>query len=253
MNHWDAALYDRKHSFVAELGETLITLLAPQRGEQILDLGCGTGTLTNQITRSGAEVTGIDSSADMIEQAKKKYPQLHFEVADARKLGYAGQFHAVFSNAALHWMKPPEAVLHGIWNALRPGGRLIAEFGGKGNVAAVIQAIFMVVRELELDDQLCSLPWFFPSIGEYTSLMEQAGFQVKYAAHFARPTRLEGEDGLRSWICMFGGSLLAPFPAHLQGAIISKVESLLKADCFSDGGWTADYQRIRVVGLKPCE
>lgn len=250
MNNWDATLYDNKHSFVAEFGSDLVTLLAPQQGEQILDLGCGTGNLANQITMSGAEVTGIDCSTDMIEQAKKKYPQLCFEVSDARNLSYNEQFHAVFSNAALHWMHPPEAVLQGIWKALRPGGRFIAEFGGKGNVASVIQAIFAAAHELELDDQLGSLPWFFPSIGEYTCLMEQAGFQVKYAAHFARPTRLEGEDGLRNWIRMFGSSLLAAFPTQMQGNFISNVENFLRVHCFSQGGWIADYQRIRVVGIK---
>ena len=104
---WDASRYDSAHSFVWERGRGVVELLAPARGERILDLGCGTGHLTSLIAESGAEVVGIDSSEDMVRVASKNYPNIRFEVADARSLLFDGEFDAVFSNAVLHWGPPP--------------------------------------------------------------------------------------------------------------------------------------------------
>lgn len=114
-NHWNAELYDSKHSFVPQLATDLVDILSPQNKECILDLGCGTGYLTNKIANAGAEIIGIDSSPHMIEQASKNYPQLQFKIADARSLHFTEQFDAVLSNAVLHWIKEPEKVVAGIW------------------------------------------------------------------------------------------------------------------------------------------
>src|SRR5262249_35803441 len=83
-NAWDARLYDDKHAFVWKQGAALLDLLAPKANERILDLGCGTGHLTDQLAAAGAEVIGIDSAASMIDQARRTYPHLRFEIADAR-------------------------------------------------------------------------------------------------------------------------------------------------------------------------
>ncbi len=162
---WDAALYDDRHSFVWKRGAALIELLAPRSGEWVLDLGCGTGHLTAKIAEAGAEVIGIDSSPEMIEEARRLYPGLPFGVGDARDFHFDEPFDAVFSNAVLHWIKPPEEAVACVRRALKPGGRFVAEFGGRGNVAAIIGA---------LDAAACAIglgawghPWYYPSIGEY--------------------------------------------------------------------------------------
>jgi len=80
----DAALYTAKHSFVYEYGRELVALLAAQRGERILDLGCGSGQLTQAISESGARVTGVDNSASMIDRARREYRDLSFVLADAK-------------------------------------------------------------------------------------------------------------------------------------------------------------------------
>lgn len=250
-NIWNAELYENKHSFVWQYGESLIEILAPKNGECILDLGCGTGQLTQQIAVAGAEVIGIDYAPSMIAQAQKNYPNLKFIVADARCFDLAQSFDAVFSNAALHWIKEPELVIKCIWQALKPGGRFVAEFGGKGNIQGTIQSIVEAISQaMPPTFPIVQSPWYFPSIGEYATLLEQQGFSVTYATLFERPTPLEGEAGLANWIQMFGSHFLSGIPSAQQVEIIQKVEHNLKSKLYRDGTWFVDYQRIRVAAIK---
>jgi trans-aconitate methyltransferase len=249
-DNWDAKLYDSKHSFVSKFGEDLIELLAPKNGEYILDLGCGTGDLTDKLHKLGVNVVGIDKSENMIEQAKKKYPHLKFEVQDALHLDDHCEFDAVFSNATLHWVKPPKQALYCIYNALKQGGRFVAEFGGKGNVKMITDEILNQFKKLGIEYKAELFPWYFPSIGEYSTLMEKVGFRVIFAQHFDRPTLLDGDNGIRNWIEMFGSSMFRGLTGETKDFIITKVENNLKEVLFRNGGWSADYKRIRVIGIK---
>jgi trans-aconitate 2-methyltransferase len=245
-NRWDAALYENKHSFVWQYGENLIALLSPQQGESILDLGCGTGQLTQQIAATGAEVIGIDYATSMIEQAQKNYPNLKFTVADARNIEFSQAFDAVFSNAVLHWIQQPEQVVKCIWQALKPGGRFIAEFGGKGNIQLIVEALSQAIEpSFNIRN-----PWYFPSIGEYATLLEEQGFCVTYATLFERLTPLQGEAGLANWIQMFASHLLSGIPSDQQVEIIGDVEQRLRSRLYRDGVWFVDYKRIRVMAIK---
>src|SRR3954468_2783884 len=172
---WDPNLYQEKHAFVFERGGDLVELLAPKAGERILDLGCGTGQLTRRITDAGAVVTGIDHSSEMIAQAKANYPEIPFEIADVRELAVDEPFDAVFSNAVLHWVKPPERAVERISVALNPGGRFVAEFGGKGTVALIRRPIRAAAGELNPPALATIDPWYFPSVAEYASLLERHG------------------------------------------------------------------------------
>ncbi len=249
---WDASLYDAKHSFVSAFGRELIDLLAVCQGEHILDLGCGTGDLTQRLAELGAEVIGIDMSENMIQAARTKYPQLDFQVVDALELSHCGAFDAVFSNATLHWIQPPEQVAARIFRSLKVGGRLVAEFGGQGNVQTIVDEILRQRAVLGQDLPLSSLPWYYPSIGQYASLLEMTGFRVTSAQHFARPTPLEGKDGLRNWIEMFGAALLAGLSAAAVAQVIANVERNLAGVLYNahSDAWLADYRRIRVVAVK---
>jgi trans-aconitate methyltransferase len=247
---WDAALYDEKHSFVWKMAAGLIDLLEAKSGERILDIGCGTGHLTAQIAPTGAQVTGIDFSAEMVEQARLAHPALHFEVADARSMTFSQPFDAVFSNATLHWIKQPERVVAGVASALRPGGRFVAEFGGKGNIAGLMAAFARAWKNLKLPEPLPD-PWYYPSVAEYASLLESHGLEVTYSALFDRPTPLEdGERGLRNWLEMFGGILTDKLPADMQEQFKQEVEREARPALFQDGRWVLDYRRLRVVAQK---
>ncbi|TCN22379.1 class I SAM-dependent methyltransferase [Mesobacillus foraminis] len=247
---WNAGLYDTKHSFVSAFGEELIGWLNPLAGERILDLGCGTGDLAEKLDKAGVSVMGIDNSSNMVEQAYRKYPHIQFDVQDATNLSFKDEFDAVFSNAMLHWVKQPQKALQSIFQALKPGGRFVAEFGGKGNVKLITDEVIRQLNRLESDYNPHQFPWFFPSIGEYTSLMEEAGFRVILAQHFDRPTPLQGKDGLRNWIEMFASSMLGGLSEETIEEILLNSEEGLKNQLFQDGVWMADYKRIRVLGIK---
>lgn len=129
---WNPRLYDDRHAFVWRHGAALIDLLAPQSGEVVLDLGCGTGHLTAQIAEAGATILGVDSSAEMTAEARRAYPALAFEVADARHLLYIGRFDAVFSNAVLHWVTDADLAAAGIARALSRAGGSWPSLAGVG-------------------------------------------------------------------------------------------------------------------------
>ena len=247
---WDAALYDEKHSFVWKMGAALVELLSPKKGEHILDIGCGTGHLTAKIAASGAQVTAIDTSPEMIAQARSAHPSIHFEVADARKLKYRNEFDAVFSNATLHWVIEPEAAVVSIASALRREGRFVAEFGGKGNVAGLVSAVARAWKNLRLPEPLPD-PWYYPSLAEYASLLEKHGLEVTYGLLFDRPTPLEdGERGLPNWLEMFGGPFLKALPEGLAARFKEEVEKEARYDLFRNDHWVMDYRRLRVVAHK---
>ncbi|TSB47672.1 class I SAM-dependent methyltransferase [Alkalicoccobacillus porphyridii] len=248
---WNAQAYDGKHSFVSNYGHALLDMLNPLEGETILDLGCGTGDLATKIAQSGAKVTGVDQSPAMVQQAQSKYPDLSFHVLNATKLPYQDEYDAIFSNAVLHWVKPPEQALSTIFQSLKSQGRFVAEFGGQGNVKQITDELFKQLKQSNVPSAHLEFPWYFPSIAEYTSLMEMAGFRVILAQHFDRPTPLEGEDGLRNWILMFGSSLFEGMSESSRDTIILNIEKALKDSMYQVGKWIADYKRIRVVGVKP--
>ncbi|MBF2064457.1 MAG: methyltransferase domain-containing protein [Calothrix sp. C42_A2020_038] len=245
-NNWNATLYEGKHAFVWQYGEDLLNLLSPQPNERILDVGCGTGQLTAKIADAGARVMGIDADAAMIEKAKLNYPHLEFAVADARLFQFDTLFDAVFSNATLHWIPEPEAVINCIYRALKPGGRFIAEFGGQGNVKSITDVLYQILEKQVNLSELFS--WYFPSIGEYASLLEKHRFNVSYAVLFDRPTQLpDGEMGLRNWLFMFGTRFFRFFTQQEIENIIQSIEQNLKPLLYKNGTWTIDYRRLRII------
>ncbi|PKG24829.1 class I SAM-dependent methyltransferase [Niallia nealsonii] len=251
-DQWNADLYDSNHSFVSQYGNSLLELLNPKPNEKILDLGCGTGDLAEQLFQKEANVIGIDKSPNMVAQAAKKYPHLNFSVQNATSLKFSNEFDAVFSNATLHWVKPPNIALTRIYESLKKGGRFVAEFGGKGNVQQITDGIINELKMEGFSFQEEQFPWYYPSIAEYTALMENTGFRVVLAQHYDRPTPLNGIDGLKNWINMFGDSFFINIKDDVKDRLITNVVNYLKESLFDEktNNWIADYKRIRVIGIK---
>lgn len=250
-NRWNAAQYDAKHAFVYEKAKGLVELLAPQSGERILDLGCGTGALTAEIAERGAEILGVDQSQEMISQARKKFPALKFEVLDARQLRFSAEFDAVFSNAVLHWIPEAEAVIAGVAQALKFGGRFVAEFGGKGNIRRLMEGFHRAFVALEMREAEAGSPLFFPSIAEYAGVLERHGLEVRAASLFDRPTVLEdGERGLENWIRLFRQTVIEKMGEQNAQRWIREVERQCRGELFRDGSWVLDYRRLRIAAWK---
>lgn len=244
---WNAARYAEQCRFVSDLGAPIVALLAPRPGERILDLGCGDGALTEKVAAAGATVVGVDASADMVAAARRR--GLDARPMDGRRLQFAGEFDAVFSNAALHWMKDMTGVIAGVRRALKPGGRFVGEFGGFGNTAAVRTAIYAALDRRGIDAASVD-PWYFPTADAWRGRLENAGFAVERAELIPRPTPLPTH--MRDWLANFTESFFAAVPAADRGAAIADVERLLAPVLRDDAGrWTVDYVRLRFLARLP--
>jgi len=239
---WSASGYERNARFVSDLGAGVYDWLAPQAGERILDLGCGDGALTQRIADAGAKVTGVDASPDFIEAAIAR--GLDARLMDGHELTLDAEFDAVFSNAALHWMTRPRDVLAGVARALKPGGRFVAEFGGHGNVAAIVTGMRAMAR-IHGGDAALADPWYFPTPGEYTQVLQSCGFTVDEIALIPRPTPLP--TGIAGWLETFRAPFFAQYGDGKRAEVLRGLEDLLRpALCDTAGQWTADYVRLRV-------
>jgi ubiquinone/menaquinone biosynthesis C-methylase UbiE len=249
--NWNPDLYDEKHDFVFKFGEEIVNLLNPQKDETILDLGCGTGDLTKKISDSAKTVVGLDNSLEMIHAAQEKYSEITFVNFDGKDFQLDYDFDAVFSNAVLHWIPEADKVVGNINKHLKIGGRFVAEFGGKGCVNRIISALTEI-----LDNEKISYPkiddmLYYPSIGQYSSLLEKFGFEVNFAVLFDRPTELKGGiDGLNNFVEMFLNWLFVNVSDNNKLRTIKIANDRLKTEMFNGTAWIADYRRIRIVAYK---
>lgn len=238
---WDPENYDRNARFVSNLGGGVLELLAPQSGERILDLGCGDGVLTADIAAAGADVVGVDASADQIAAAKLR--GLDARVQDGAAMEFNAEFDAVFSNAALHWMTDTELVIAGVNRALKPGARFVAEMGGAGNVGTIEHALLMALSARGIDG-VARYPWYFPTVAEYSVRLESAGFKIECIELFNRPTQLP--SGMAEWLETFAQPFLNAAAADERQRIIHDVTEAVRPTLQMPGGtWLADYVRLR--------
>jgi trans-aconitate 2-methyltransferase len=239
-NQWNAGEYQDRYSFVWKAAADLIGLLDPQPGERVLDLGCGPGQLTARIAESGATVIGMDYSEAMIALARGNYPFLDFRLGDAASFTLDAPddapVDAVFSNAVLHWVADAAGVAQCIERVLKPAGRFVCEFGGRGNIASVVRAIEEATGEKQTE-------WYYPSISEYSAVLERSGLEVRFAKLFDRPIQIDGVNGMEDWLKTFRAS----FSPETRAAVAAR----LRPERFDGVNWTLDYRRLRVIAVKP--
>ncbi|MFT6270016.1 MAG: trans-aconitate methyltransferase [Alphaproteobacteria bacterium] len=240
---WDPIQYNKVADFVAKLGEPLLELLAPKPTDVILDLGCGDGNLTQKIKPLCKEVMGVDASAEMVSSAVQK--GLDAYVKDAQELDFHESFDSVFSNAALHWMTTPEKVVKGVFQALKPKGIFVAEFGGYGNAGKVVDALSKRLTQEDIEHEN---PWYFPTAETYAALLIKQGFAVEYIELFDRFTPLP--EHLSDWIEAFGQVFFKHASEAQKRHIINDVTAALKPTLFVNGQWHVDYVRLRLKASK---
>ena len=248
-SRWSASDYARYAGFVPALGAPVLALLDPRPGERILDLGCGDGVLTERIVAAGAAVIGVDASEDMVAAARAR--GLDARLADGQALDFDGEFDAVFSNAALHWMPDADAVAAGVHRALKPGGRFVGELGGAGNVAILRQGIRdeLITRGYSLPAQDSQ---YYPTVEAFSRVYAGAGFAGIQANLIPRETDLS--DGVSAWVKTFRAGWLdvAGVPDEQRAAVAEAIEQRLAPKLRRpDGSWFADYVRLRFTMVKP--
>jgi trans-aconitate methyltransferase len=243
---WDPQQYAQNARFVSDLGTPVLELLAAQPGERILDLGCGDGALTAKLAALGCAVVGVDGSPAQVEATRQL--GLEAQVMDGERLTFNDEFDAVFSNAALHWMRNPDAVIDGVRRALRAGGRFVAEMGGYGCVQKIRHALRAGLDRRGMSGSAADL-WYFPNVEEYSARLTGAGFRVDFIALIPRPTPLPGD--ISGWLETFAQNFTARLPETERAAYIVEVRDALRPElCDANGNWTADYVRLRFAATK---
>ena len=243
MNRWTSDTYRTNAAYVPALGAAVLELLTPKTGERILDLGCGEGSLTERIAAAGAAVVGVDTSEEMVADARAR--GLDARLIDMQRLPFDREFDAVFSNAALHWVRDHDAMLAGVHRALKPGGRFVAEFGGHGNIAAIQIAIRSVLAQHRWETNIRRV---YATPEEYSARLHAHGFIVQAIDLIPRPTPLP--TGIRGWLQTFERATLDRIPADRRELFIQEVEDLLREEvCDSHGNWTAHYVRLRFLAI----
>jgi trans-aconitate methyltransferase len=244
---WDTQAYWRNGAFVHELADGVLEWLNAQMGEFILDLGCGDGQLTQRIAATGAHVLGVDASVDMVSAAREG--GIEAELANAESLPFHQEtFDAVFSNAALHWVRDQDAMLTQVHRVLKSGGRLVAEMGGQGNIAAIRVALMAVLARHGYGEREDGVN-YYPTAESYTKRLNRHGFRVTEMATIPRPTKL-AESGMAGWLRTFRRGVLDGLPEGTREAVVRETTELL-APALQDeeGNWIADYVRLRFVAI----
>lgn len=237
---WNTDSYQKDTGFVSVLGAGVVEWLDPKPDERILDLGCGDGVLTQSLIKAGADVVGVDASESFVETAIAS--GIDARLMDGQTLDFDHDFDAVFTSAALHWMLEPEKVISGVVNALKPGGRFVGEFGAFGNVAAVVAAMRAVGISMG-GDISHAYPWFFPTVMQYSALLEKHGFVVDEIISFARPTPVP--NGIKPWLSVMCGPFFRQFGDRENEAYDLVIDALKPSLQDFEGNWTADYVRLR--------
>lgn len=247
---WDAGKYTSDFSFVHQYGNDVTELIDADENSTLLDLGCGNGALSKALHDRGFVVTGLDASRELLDIAEKNYPDIKFMQADATNFVLPAPVDVVFSNAVFHWIDRERQcdMLKCVYSALKENGQFVFEFGGYGNNRMIHEAL---ARVFAAHRYPYKNPFYFPTIGAYSTLLENAGFQVRYAVLFDRMTELKGPNGLKDWINMF---VKVPFSvienAAEREAITDEAVDQLQSVLFRNGKWYADYVRIRMKAIK---
>lgn len=243
---WSAEDYAAHGRFVADMVADLVAEAGITPGLRVLDLGCGDGALTQQLAERGAIVTGVDTSPELVAAARAR--GIDAQLADGHALAFDREFDLVFSNAALHWMLQPEKVLAGVYAALKPGGRFVAEMGAARNIAAIRTALAAAFEAEGLAHRLKPV-WYFPETEEYAALLQKHGFTIDRIYAFARPTPLK--TGMRAWLHTFAQSYLQGLTDAEAARICAHAERLLAPVLQNaQGVFVADYMRLRIAARK---
>ena len=258
---WDANQYAQHSDSQYAWGLELIKKLKLAGHETVLDIGCGDGKLAAIVADHlpQGSVVGIDSSEDMIHMAERRhidYPhsRLRFKHLDVRELAENDRFDLVFSNATLHWIKHHPPVLLRVKKALKAGGRLLFQMGGRGNAEQVIVILNTLIKQkwaVYFSD--FTFPYGFYGPKTYSRWLADAGLKAMRVELIEKDMRHQGKHGLAGWMKTTWLPFLEQVPPHSKELFIEHIVlSYLKEHPLDvDGIAHVKMVRLEVEAVKP--
>lgn len=254
---FDGEKYKAASSHQKEWGTSLISRLSLRGDEKILDLGCGDGALTEQLSLlvPDGKVLGIDASVGMIGTAKKlSGDNLEFVQMDINYLDFSSEFDIIYSNAALHWITDHHRLLHNSYEALKTGGILLWEFGSEGNTVNFLEVIQKNITDKVYKDYFknFTFPWFFPSKKQYEEMLSQMGYSDFAITEVNRDKFFETSDAMVKWIDQ---PCIVPFieripDRHKDVFRQTVIEQMLEKTRQPDGTCFETFRRLQVYATK---
>ena len=245
---WDAEKYNETCGRVTEHGNELVNIIKKFNCGKVLDIGCGTGVLTNEIAKFANEVIGIDASIDMIDKAKILYPKIEFDVMDACSLPWNEYFDVVFSNAVFHFIQSQEKLLDSVHKSLVKNGLLACEFGASGNICDLLGEVEKACKKRGKN---YSLRFFYPTKEKYEELLKKTGFLIESVDIYDLDTKLrEGEFGLKNWINQIFSIEMEWFDTSEKENVLAEIELALRPTRWDGNNWHLANKRIKVIARK---
>jgi trans-aconitate 2-methyltransferase len=244
---WDAATYDRVSAPQVEWAERVLARLPLHGDETVLDAGCGSGRVTKMLLERlpRGHVVAVDSADSMVEHARQALDPERATVfqADLTELTLDEPVDAAFSNAVFHWIPDHDALFARLHAALLPGGALVAQCGGRGNVERLHAAAREVGAREPYADHLAGWrgPWTFASAEETAERLARAGFED--IATWLEPYPVTPPDpaGFLRTVCL--GPHLEQLPEELRTGFVEAVCERCGAEL--------DYVRLNIDAKKP--
>ncbi len=253
--NWNAQDYAQNSQNQFQWAKELIPKLKLQGNETLLDIGCGDGKITAELARclpSGRAV-GVDSSEKMINLAKttfpqKDYPNLSFQVMDARKLTFQGEFDIAFSNAALHWIVDQKAVLCGVQRSLKSDGRLLFQMAGKGNARDVLSIIKKLAEAKPLKGFFSNMtfPYGFYDPKDYKAFLREADLEPLRIELFPKDMKFNGAEGLAGWVRTTWLPFTDKLPGELRAQFVELIVNRYLETHPADAAGTVHVQMMRI-------
>lgn len=259
--NWNAEEYEKHSQEQQKWARELIEKLSFNGSENVLDLGCGDGKVTAEISKAvcNGSVIGIDNSDEMITLATKqhspdKYPNLSFKLMDASNLSFENCFDVVFSNAVLHWVKNHKPVVEGLFRCLKPGGKILLQMGGKGGVAAYISVLEEILSfpEWQVYFNNFEFPYTFLGIEDYEVMLSDYGFQINRLELIPKDMIHAGKEKFEGWIRTTWIPYIERVPEEKREQFIDLISTkyIEKMPLDSEGNVHVDMIMLEVEALK---
>jgi trans-aconitate 2-methyltransferase len=259
---WNPTDYAKNSANQYAWAKELMLKLKLQGDETLLDIGCGDGKITAELAKAlpNGKAVGIDSSVEMIKLAKttfpnEQYPNLSFNITDARDIPNQAEFNVAFSNATLHWILDQKAVLKGVHRSLKPQGRVLFQMAGKGNAKAVLDLFdeLLVLRKWKRYFEGFTFPYAFLDPTEYRALLASTGLKAVRVERFPREMKFPNAEGLAGWVRTTWLPFTERIPAEMRGDFVKEIVDRYLAGhpAAVDGTIHLGMVRLEVEATKP--